>query len=366
MIRSWLAALLRGECPPWAFGPDQDLARIVERADQEGVVALIHECLLDPKLAAVVPPELRERFTAAARAKAAQSLMREGECRRVLARLEQAGLPVLLLKGSALAYWAYPSPYLRECGDIDLLFRSRADVDRVVTILADLGFDLRERTLPGDLVCFELTCTRGSQAAPGLEIDLHWQLSSGPMFAFRFDFQTLWSASIALPRLAPSARGLSPVHAYLHASMHRVQNMVCGNEDVLKWLFDLKVLGDGFAASDWQQLAETALERGLAGVCGSAMDASAAVFRERVPARVRATLQEAARNEIMDVARMHQWSYIEWMNFRAFSSAGQRARWLRQRVLPDLAYLRERYGNGRGALSLMATRLRAGLRRLGG
>lgn len=363
MIRAWLAALLRGECPPWQFGPDQDLSLILEGAGQEGVVALIHERLQDTALAAAVPAELRDRLATAAREKAMQSLMREGECRRVVALLEQADLPVLLLKGSALAYWAYASPYLRDCGDIDLLFRSRTDVDRIVAMLADDGYGPRERVLPGDAICFELTCVRDGQDRAGLELDLHWQLSSAPMFAFRFDFEELASASIALPRLAQSARGLSPVHAYLHACMHRVENIGWDGGDALKWLFDLHVLEQGFTASEWGQLADTAADRGLAGICAKAMDAAAAVFGDRVPASVRTALDEAASNEVMDVARMHRWSYVQWMNFLAFPTVGQRLRWLRQRVIPDLAYMQERYGK-RGLLQMVATRLRDGLRRL--
>jgi len=44
------------------------------------------------------------------------------ELREVLAALAGAGLPVLLLKGAALAYTLYPEPHLRDRSDTDLLF----------------------------------------------------------------------------------------------------------------------------------------------------------------------------------------------------------------------------------------------------
>ena len=365
MIRTWLSALLRGECPPWPFGPDQSFSPILDSAREECVVALIHGRLLDPKLEGSVPAALRECFATAARECAAQSLMREGECRRILVRLAEAGIEVLLLKGSALAYWAYASPYLRDCSDIDLLFRSRTEVDQCVGILADFRFDPRERVLPGGLISFELTCVRDRRDGIPLEIDLHWQLSSAPMFAYRFDFDELASTSIALPRLAPTARGLSAVYAYLHACMHRVQNMAWGGGNSLKWLFDLNVLGRGFTAGEWGEFAATAIDRSLAAVCQDAIAASTAIFGDHVPAYVHSALREAARREVMDVSEMHRWSYVQWMNFLAFPTTGQRLRWLRQRVLPDIAYMQERYGGG-GLLPMLGVRLRDGLRRLRG
>src|SRR5690606_3632525 len=138
--------------------------------------------------------------------KGMQSLFREAHCRTILARLIEAGIPILLLKGSALAYWAYASPHLRECSDIDLLLRSRGDVDRATQILEELHFKNGDRVLPGDLVCFELTCVGSIPSNAGLEIDLHWQLSSTPMFAFRFNWDELQRGSIELPLLAPGAR----------------------------------------------------------------------------------------------------------------------------------------------------------------
>jgi hypothetical protein len=43
----------------------------------------------------------------------------------VHARLHASGIPVLVLKGTALRSWLHPQPYLRESSDIDQLFASR-------------------------------------------------------------------------------------------------------------------------------------------------------------------------------------------------------------------------------------------------
>ena len=54
------------------------------------------------------------------------------------------------------------------------------------------------------------------------------------------------------------------------------------------------------------------------------------------------------------------------MNLFALPSARQRIRWLRQRLVPDSGYMRERYGKESAVWRALALRFRAGIKRLGG
>jgi hypothetical protein len=263
-----------------------------------------------------------------------------------------------------LAYWAYAAPYLRERGDIDLLFRSKNDVDAVVRLLKEKNFELVETALPGDLVSFEVTCRRSIDNGAPLEIDLHWQLSNTPMFAFRFSFDELARDSLALPGLAPNAHGLAPIPAYLHACMHRIQNMTIDCENNLRWLYDLHVLGLKFSADVWHELAAVASEKKLAGVCLDGMQAAAESFGVLAPVSITEQLKRAAMHESMDVEKMRGWFYIQRMNFLAYPTARLRLRWLRQRLLPDLAYMRAYYGQDRKFWQMLMSRLRASVARL--
>ena len=363
MIITWLSAVLRGDCPEWPFDDGFDLELIVEVAHHEGVVALLYDRLLVPQMIKKLPAGFARALSRMTQTKVAQSLFREAHCRSILVRLNQIGIPVLLLKGSALAYWAYASPYLRECCDIDLLFRSRADVDSASRILEELHFELRDRELPGDLVSFEITCVGSSSANLGLEIDLHWQLSSSPMFAFRFNWDELHAGSIELAKLAVGARGIATSPAFVHACMHRAQNMVTGCADRLKWLFDLVLLGKRFGAHDWDAVVDLAIQRGLASVCVDGIQAASARFGNFAPQTAMERLAAAAIREPMDVKQLHRWWYIQRMNLVAFPSMGQRLRWLRQRLVPDSAYRRARYGEHNAQWRSLAARFRAGIER---
>jgi len=149
--RRWLAAMLVGAAPPLA---EDRTDALLACAIEEGIVGLVHERLQQEPCVHV---EFRNAVAGPAREAAAGSLMLESEFRKLLSLLVDAGMPVLLLKGSALAWWLYPTAYLRECGDIDLLFSSREQAEEAVRLLTTHGYALSQ--MPDDLT-YELTCRR--------------------------------------------------------------------------------------------------------------------------------------------------------------------------------------------------------------
>jgi len=362
MIRNWLVAMLRGDHPGRPFPEGANKGDIAEIANAQGVIALLHERLNASNSSTPASVILEEHIAKLAREKAKHSLMREAECRRILARLQQEGIKTLLLKGSALAYWLYPSAYLRDCSDIDLLFSSFEETQKAAELLRSMEFNLRDPTPAGDLVSFELTCIRDQRTGSGLEIDLHWRLSSSPVFAYRFDFAELDSGAISLRRLGDSARGLSPVHALFNACMHRVQNMPDGTENNLKWLYDIHLLGSQFTPADWERIVAIAVERKLAGTCLDGLLAAKLEFNTAIAEGVLASLANAAGNEGLQVSKMNRWFYIQRMSISGFPTLKLRMRWLMQRLLPNATYLKARYGET-GIAMLIFKRIKAGSRR---
>ncbi len=86
------------------------------------------------------------------------SMLLEAETRRLLSVMEQAAIPGLLLKGQAIAQWAYPDPSLRASGDIDVLVATREAADLLARRLCESGYELFQPS--GDLV------GAGDDAAP--------------------------------------------------------------------------------------------------------------------------------------------------------------------------------------------------------
>ena len=265
-----------------------------------------------------VPLPLRQAFKEAAREVALFSMLLEAETRRLLSAMDQAAIPGLLLKGQAIAQWAYPDPSLRASGDIDVLVATRDAADLLARRLCESGYELSQPS--GDRFVLEMMLRR--EVAPGVwvEIDLHWGVINSHLFSKCFTFDELMAESIALPRLGANARGLGPAHAFIHACMHWAATLAVGADIRLKWLYDIPAFAKVFTATDWQRLQQLAVARGLAGVCLGMIEAAQATFGAdfvAVPDELVAALRGAARHESLDVSRLRDWRYMQVQAFLA-------------------------------------------------
>ena len=352
--RQWLADVLCGRTPDGASLPFADAFDVVQAARGEGVLTLLAERLR----ARPAADPLREAVVQAARGTTVIAMLREAECRRLLGLLDGAGIPVLLLKGSALAWWLYPAPHLRECSDVDLLFASREAVAQAAALLAANGYD---RGYVQGEHAYELVCRRELSASFVLDVDLHWGLNNAPVFARAFDFDTLWAESIPLTALAPNARGLSPVHALAHACMHRAINLYTGIGDSLKWLHDLHLLAQRLQPAEWNELQASCERTGKGSVCAAGLQAAADVFGDAAPASALSALRLAGGD--VDGERVHDWRYMHRMNLRALPGFGARVGWLLRKSFPTLPLMREMYGRDKSVPALWAARARQLLRK---
>jgi len=370
--RNWLAVIIGSGQHAKPFGQQwNSTVFLTNLANREGVIALVDsgltalpEGLVDPFLE--VPFAVRQAFKETGRGAAIFSMLLEVETRHLLAVMHQSGIPGLLLKGQAIAEWAYPDPALRASGDIDVLVATRRAADRLAHRLCESGYELSQPS--GDLVALEMMLRR--EVAPGVwvEIDLHRRVINSPLFSERFTFDELMAGSIALPRLGATARGLGPAHAFIHACMHWAATLAVGAEIRLKWLYDIPAFAKVFTATDWQRLQHLAVERGLAGVCLSMIEAAQATFGAdfvAVPVDLTTALREAARHESLDATRLCDWRYMQMQAFLAQPTARLRARYLWQRLWPSRDYMAYLYGRqDLGYWGLIGIRVRTAVRRL--
>ena len=353
--------LVRWMSGQWEAGTDDALAEeslepLKEAAWSEGVVVLVGD-----RLARVpgVPAAVRELCLDWSRGQAAAELGRRARLQAVLARLEEAGIPTLVLKGAALAQWLYPRPSLREFSDVDLLFANRADAERAGDALAALGYAMPYRA---GRFRHELLC----RSADGrLDLDLHWRLIEWPALDALPDFDALWSGRIPLPGLGEAAFGLGAPHALLHACVHRASNLTAGLGDRLKWLYDLHLLAEALDASAaWGRFVEVARRAQACGICAEGLAASAGLFGTVVPEDVTWALEQGRGAEPVDARRLQDWGYVQRMNFRALRGWGEKAAWLGSRLVPPAGHMRELYGDRYGRAGLLWQRLRRAVMRV--
>jgi len=356
--RRWVAAALCRERMV-DFGSNSSTG-LIEAAEYEGVLPLLDWRLRSDAAYSALPDEFRQQLGQRARASAAQSMLDAREVTRVSAALDEAGFQALLLKGPAFARWLYPQPYLRISSDIDLLFASRSEANRAASVVERLGYELAFS--PGGMV-YEMSCRLVVDGEVRSELDLHCRLVNQEAYADRLGFDELWAASLALPGLSDMVRGLSPVHALLHACMHRAHDLSLHRPDRLKWLYDIHLLIKGFDPAVWATFGKAAREKELCGVCLRSFDDSADWFGTRIPEAVLSDMRKAASAESLDYRQIGDWRYMQWQNFKALPDLRARLRWLSERLLPSRSHMQELHGESASLPTLMVRRLLRGVAR---
>lgn len=125
-----------------------------------------------------VPDTPRRSLIDRYRESSAHCLRLEQELFRIADALERSGVPLVVLKGPALAHTVYPDPSWRPFRDLDLLVRTR-DWRTACDLLADVGC---VRKLPEPRRGFDERFGKAAthRTPSGLEVDLHRTLVLGP------------------------------------------------------------------------------------------------------------------------------------------------------------------------------------------
>lgn len=211
----------------------------------------------------------------------------------LIAALGQAGTECVIIKGTALAYSAYPDPAVRRRGDSDLLLGevSHTPVRRV---LAANGFrkvgDARplQETWASD-------CPMGFTHA----FDLHWRINASAVLAQRLERGGIGLRTVPLPQLCNNARAIAPADNLILVAINRASHEMFGyqsgdmkvfDQDRLIWALDFDLLCASFCAQDWQHLLATAGVSGTSPVVLSALEFAEAALGTIVPTDIKAHL----------------------------------------------------------------------------
>ncbi len=332
-----LADLLRGEPLDVraikAFGS----IAVHEAAQQHDVVPLIADRLA---FAPQLPADLREFFLEEAHRAAALDLAVESELRRMHAAFERRQVPLLLVKGSHLAFTHYARPDLRARIDSDILIAREARDVADQIFLGELGYRAPTR-LSGNFTATQQQYARWEGAAPVHVVDVHWRLASTQLFAHVLSFEELLAASEPVPALGGWARGPSTVHALVIACLHRVAHHHDEAEQ-FKWLYDIHLLASDLTGAEWDAFAAFVLEREISAVSLECLLRSTEWFRTRVPSRLRndARFAEAAPREATAAyLRVRPKAREVLDDLRALSTWRERLSLLREHLLPPADYM---------------------------
>lgn len=298
-----------------------------------------------------------------ARARAMWELRHRQVVSGLLAALDAAGAPALVIKGTALAYDLYPDPALRPRGDTDILIRAEhLTTARMVLAAQGLAPGLGEDAPEGSSQ--EPWSFTPPEGGAGHDIDLHWKTFNGPTLGPMIPVDEAMTESVPLPRLAPHARALSRPHGLLHSCIHRAQHIlspyfVAGQAhyggDRLIWLCDIDLLARALDPAEWELFATRAETRGVAPVCARALHEAAALLATPLPGDIMARLDAAPPGA---VTRYLLGSDRRGRALSDLRASGRRGRWhyLRARLFPPPRAMRSQYPRSRLPLPLLYLR----------
>lgn len=294
------AALAGQPSPPWPADlqapSGQDL--IVERASFHGIAVLLGraEAMLSDW-----PVPAADGLRHEMRLAALWEELHRKQLTRILARLAEAGIETVLLKGTALAYLFYEDPAMRRRGDTDLLIHPR-DLAAARRVLTDAGSERRED--PHGLF-FQETWMVDCGAGMMHPIDLHWEPSDRPVLQNILQAEHYWRQRVPLPRLSPDAFAPSSAMMVVHGAVNQAWHIARGyavEETRIKggrrliWAVDYLKLTRAFDDAAWRELAGFCETTDAAGIVHSALAGARDDIGLDVPPDIMLRLERAAHN----------------------------------------------------------------------
>lgn len=365
--RHWLGTLLGPDAAALAGHPIPGVDAVAEAAIGEKVASLTLWRLNQLQSAGTSPDpsdtaQLRQRLAGAQQEDVLAAMVLEHEARALQQHLTRLQMPCLLLKGVALAHWAYEQPQHRRSNDIDLLVPTFADATRLAEHLTRHGYDWQSTS--DSETGYELLCTRRIGPQLVMEVDIHWAVHVSPVFAGAMPIGALFADARPIPALGEGAKGLSPVDALLHASLNHALDVTNGLGEPLRLLHDFIAIGRHLDDRLWRQLVDQATAQRMAGAVCSALDATTRAMGATWPPEALARLRRAADQEPVDHRRYGDWLYMQRAVWRSLPGTKARLRWLLQRLTPNRGYLEHQHGTGHSYAGLLARRALSGLRKL--
>jgi hypothetical protein len=282
----------------------------------------------------------------------AVSLARAVETRRVLARLHEAGVSVLLIKGAHVEWTCYDQPHERERSDIDMLVR---DTDRTAaaTVLAAAGYTPALQP-GGKIAVAQRTWFYTDAAGVDHALDLHWRLSNVQLFRRALEWDELWAARARIIQLGAHAFGPSVEHALLLACIHRIAHHARSPRWI--WLDDIHRLSEMLDDQGWRVFSRLARDRGLGAAVAASLEDASAACGSRLPASIMqdlnspgATAPAVARFIARPGTRLGA-ALSDWRQL----GARDRLTFIRDHVFPPPSYIRDRYNvTSRAAIAWM-------------
>jgi hypothetical protein len=283
------------------------------------------------------PSSVRDALVSAERAEAALEVFRRQELASLLRAFASAGIPVLLLKGAALAYSLYPEPWLRPREDTDVLV-DPADSATAASVLTTMGY--RAAVMQsGELVTHQRLYVKTDVHGIRHDVDLHWKVANPAPFAGLLSPPALFAAADSRSIDGVPIRCPRAVDALLLACWHRASHHYDSTN--LLWLYDLHLLADGLPADTGNEVIDAARRTGTGQICARGLRLAVERFNTRLPPSLLASLDAAADSTSTAVYMAPGARKVDLLvaDLRSLPGWGARTRLVREHLFPPADYM---------------------------
>lgn len=327
-----------------ASGVADDWEPVLARMESERITPLLHRTVTG---LGIFPATLEQAGLQSYRSTSLRNLLLLHALTECLQQLAAAQVPVIILKGAALAEVIYGNIGLRPMGDIDLLVHPR-DVATVRSTLEGLGYTLdRVETHPGALTEHENELSFSRPGHVNVNLDIHWSLFDSPYYQSRIAMDWFWQTAQSARIAATPALMLGPeaqvIHLCGHLGLHHRAEGLLWWHDIAEVLF---FYGDQL---DWNALLDRTRELELVLPVRTILTRLVDDWHAPVPANVLAAL--AALEASADEARVFTGLAAPkrpagrrfWADLTTMPGWRQRLRFARTNLFPSATYMRQRY-----------------------
>lgn len=220
-------------------------------AEREGLAPLLYAITRGQNL---VPPAIEEAWRLAYFHNARRNLRLFHELARIIQHLKAHRIPVIVLKGAALAEVVYGNPATRPMCDIDLLVRHE-NAAAALRALAKLDYAAAySEAHAGDTLAYENEVMLRKPGTQETILEIHWSLFNSPYYQHTLAPDWFWETALPLRIETVSAQRLGPEAQLLHLCGHALLHHGSASPRML-WLHDIaEVLMAYRETLDWENL----------------------------------------------------------------------------------------------------------------
>ncbi len=241
------------------------------------------------ELAQLLGKKMAEDILAMYQTEMLQNLFLEHELQKVLHAFHEAHIPLILLKGSALAYTIYPRPHLRTFHDIDVLIHPQ-NLARANELFTGMGYAFYEE-FRANTVDNSRTGYNYSKKHPESWLEVLVELHTAPHpseIGTPFDVAMLWEKARSIEIHGETVLTMNPFDHLLYLCWHyRFHGFTR-----LLWLYDLVMVVRSIGTTiDWDELIQAARRQKLASTLYYCLTWCRSLFQVAIPDYVFARLR---------------------------------------------------------------------------